>query len=472
MLAGLMKAPTKLAPNRNPAGAQRARRPGGHAMAQEGFITEAMAKLALAHPAQAVRGGAGSVNYAADYVMDVLDDTVGAIDEDIVVTTTISAALQADAEQALTEELDQKGAKFGVGQGALVSIDAGRRDQGAGRRPQLRRQPVRPRGLGQAPAGLGVQALRLSRRARKRPDAGERARGRADQCARLAAGELFASIFRPGHADARRCRCRSTPWRCGSASRSARRPWSQTAHRLGIVSELDAERLDRARHLRGHAARTRRRLCALRQWRHRRAAAYHRAGQDGGRQAALSAQGREQWPRHRSGLCGDDERDAAGDAAHRHGAQGRSCRAGRRRARPAPARIAATPGSSATRAISSPASGSATTTVRRPKRPRAAICRWRSGRATCASRMRASRRSRCRAASGKAPAEAPPGWPWQGPASMAEASQPGAAPAPVGAQSRRDSLVPPGLIPTPGASGQGRPQPRERNFFEALFGGG
>ncbi len=70
------------------------------------------------------------------------------------------------------------------------------------------------------------------------------------------------------------------------------------------------------------------------------------------------------------------------------------------------------------------------------------------------------------------PAEAPPGWPWQGPASVAEASQPGAAPAPVGAQSRRDSLVPPGLIPTPGASGQGRPQPRERNFFEQLFGGG
>ena len=54
--------------------------------------------------------------------MDELDDAVGAIDEDIVVTTTLSAALQANAEKALTEELDQKGAKYGVGQGALVSM--------------------------------------------------------------------------------------------------------------------------------------------------------------------------------------------------------------------------------------------------------------------------------------------------------------------------------------------------------------
>jgi penicillin-binding protein 1A len=122
-LAGLMKAPTKLAPNRNPAGARARAGDVINAMVEEGFITAAMGKIALANPAEAVRGaGAGSVNYAADYVMDELDDAVGAIDEDIVVATTLSAALQADAEQALTEELDQKGAKYGVGQGALVSM--------------------------------------------------------------------------------------------------------------------------------------------------------------------------------------------------------------------------------------------------------------------------------------------------------------------------------------------------------------
>jgi len=126
ILAGLMKAPTKLAPNRNPdAAAERA----GQvitAMAQEGHITEAMAKLALSRPAEAVKeAGAGSINYAADYVMDVLDDTVGAIDEDIVVTTTLSPSDQAAAEKSLTDELNARGIKFGVSQGAIVALDPG-----------------------------------------------------------------------------------------------------------------------------------------------------------------------------------------------------------------------------------------------------------------------------------------------------------------------------------------------------------
>jgi penicillin-binding protein 1A len=93
-------------------------------MAQEGLITDAMAKLALGAPAEAVKDrGAGSVNYAADYVMDVLDDTVGAIDQDIVVTTTLNAGMQLAGERALSEELDRQGGKFGVEQGALVALD-------------------------------------------------------------------------------------------------------------------------------------------------------------------------------------------------------------------------------------------------------------------------------------------------------------------------------------------------------------
>ncbi len=124
MLAGLMKAPTKLAPNHNLDGAIDRATQVIAAMAQQGDITEAMAKLALARPAQPVNEkGADSVNYAADYVMDQLDDTVGAIDEDIVVSTSISANLQAAAEKALTGELDAKGGKYGVSQGALVAID-------------------------------------------------------------------------------------------------------------------------------------------------------------------------------------------------------------------------------------------------------------------------------------------------------------------------------------------------------------
>ncbi len=124
VLAGLMKSPTRLAPNHNlPAANERAAEV-ITAMAEQGHITEAMAKLALSAPAQVVREkGAGSINYAADYVMDMLDDTVGAIDEDIVVTTTLDPAMQAGAERALTEELNAKGDKLGVEQGALIALD-------------------------------------------------------------------------------------------------------------------------------------------------------------------------------------------------------------------------------------------------------------------------------------------------------------------------------------------------------------
>jgi penicillin-binding protein 1A len=124
MLAGLMKAPSRLAPNHNPQAAIDRASEVITAMAQAGFITESEAQDALAHPAHAVRGrDSSSVNYAADYVMDVLDDTIGAINEDIVVTSTINPDMQKAAELALDGVLNKEGAQYRASQGALVSID-------------------------------------------------------------------------------------------------------------------------------------------------------------------------------------------------------------------------------------------------------------------------------------------------------------------------------------------------------------
>ncbi|HXW72122.1 MAG TPA: PBP1A family penicillin-binding protein [Methylocella sp.] len=123
LLAGLMKAPARLAPNRNPLGAGERAVQVIEAMRQAGFITDAMASLALAHPAQALRNqNASAANYAADYVMDALDAAIGAVDQDITVTTTLSGGLQALAEASLAEALDRKGVAYGVSQGALVAI--------------------------------------------------------------------------------------------------------------------------------------------------------------------------------------------------------------------------------------------------------------------------------------------------------------------------------------------------------------
>jgi len=123
MLAGLVRAPSRLAPTSNPNGAQRRARVVLAAMVETRFITEAMARAAQVAPAHTVQlAGAGSVNYVADWIMDVLDELVGPVEDDIVIETSIDAALQAEAERALVERLTESGGKQNVGQGALISM--------------------------------------------------------------------------------------------------------------------------------------------------------------------------------------------------------------------------------------------------------------------------------------------------------------------------------------------------------------
>src|SRR5262249_1151419 len=90
MLAGLVKSPSRLAPNRNPEGAEKRAQTVLAAMAEAKFITEAQAKAGIDHPAITVKpAGAGTINYVADWIGEVLDDLVGQIDQSIVVETTI-----------------------------------------------------------------------------------------------------------------------------------------------------------------------------------------------------------------------------------------------------------------------------------------------------------------------------------------------------------------------------------------------
>src|SRR5665213_1674094 len=123
MLAGLVKSPSRLAPNRNPEGAEKRAQIVLAAMADAHFITEAQAQASIGHPSYNVKAaGAGTVNYVADWIGEVLDDLVGQIDQNIVVETTIDPKLQAVAEAAVIDELAAKSVKFNVSQGALVAM--------------------------------------------------------------------------------------------------------------------------------------------------------------------------------------------------------------------------------------------------------------------------------------------------------------------------------------------------------------
>lgn len=123
MLAGLVKSPSRLAPNRNPEGAEERAKIVLAAMADAKFITEAQAQASIGHPSYNVKPvGAGTVNYVADWIGEVLDDLVGQIDESIKVETTIDPKLQSAAEAAVIDELAAKSVKFNVSQGALVAM--------------------------------------------------------------------------------------------------------------------------------------------------------------------------------------------------------------------------------------------------------------------------------------------------------------------------------------------------------------
>ncbi len=121
-IAGLLKAPSRLAPNRHPKRARARAKLVLAAMEREEFITPKERKLAMTMPVKAVaRHKTNSLNYVADWVMEQLPAYIEDVNEDIIVETTLDLRMQTLAERAISSALDTSGKKYGVGQGALVS---------------------------------------------------------------------------------------------------------------------------------------------------------------------------------------------------------------------------------------------------------------------------------------------------------------------------------------------------------------
>ena len=124
LLAGLLKAPSRYAPSHDPDRARKRAELVLAAMEETGVLTPEQRAAAVASPKIVyARADNGSENYVADWVMDQLPSWIGAIDKDVVVSTTIDSALQMLAEAALQAGLAQFGDKKDVSQGAVVSID-------------------------------------------------------------------------------------------------------------------------------------------------------------------------------------------------------------------------------------------------------------------------------------------------------------------------------------------------------------
>lgn len=124
LLAGLLKAPSRLSPARNPKRAEQRAQVVLGAMRRAGFISGSEAASALSMPTTRAKSyWTGAENYVADWIMRDLKQLIGEIKGDIIVETTLDLSLQHSGEDAIRQTLDDKGKVMNVSQGALVSLD-------------------------------------------------------------------------------------------------------------------------------------------------------------------------------------------------------------------------------------------------------------------------------------------------------------------------------------------------------------
>lgn len=124
IIAGLLKAPSRYSPARDPKAAEARAQVVLGAMRRSGFITDREAARALAmQPASARRYHTGSQQYVADMVMAQLPTLIGQMRTDVVIDTTVDLDLQKLAGTIISDTIASKGAKLKISQGALVSLD-------------------------------------------------------------------------------------------------------------------------------------------------------------------------------------------------------------------------------------------------------------------------------------------------------------------------------------------------------------
>jgi len=124
LLAGLLKAPSRLSPARDPQAAEDRAQVVLSAMREQGMIGDSQLAAAISAPAtRAAAYWTGSEHYVADRIMEELPTLIGTVERDVIVKTTIDLHLQKVAEKSIRRLIDEKGKQLQVSQGALVSID-------------------------------------------------------------------------------------------------------------------------------------------------------------------------------------------------------------------------------------------------------------------------------------------------------------------------------------------------------------
>lgn len=130
LMAGSLKAPSRLAPDRYPEAAAARARLVLNTMVEVGFITEAAASEPMAVAISAATAldapVAGNARYFADWALDQTEGFMAGLDQDVLVQTTLDLKLQRLAEKAVADGLAGKPASTPgnawPGQAALVAM--------------------------------------------------------------------------------------------------------------------------------------------------------------------------------------------------------------------------------------------------------------------------------------------------------------------------------------------------------------
>lgn len=127
MIAGLLKAPSRYSPLSNPAGAAARGRLVLAQMLDAGFITEdqeSTASFAMSSVARAKRKPeAGGTEYAVDYVLDQLPNSARTGASEVIVETTLDAALSTRTADVVEHVLDERGDLLQASQAAVIVLD-------------------------------------------------------------------------------------------------------------------------------------------------------------------------------------------------------------------------------------------------------------------------------------------------------------------------------------------------------------
>lgn len=124
VLAGLLKAPSRYAPNRHHKKAQKRAYLVLNNMVKLGFITYAQGQRAVYSPAVARPERAfPNVRYVVDWASELLPGFIGEHKTDLIIETTIDPKLQKLAERAIMQNLKRVGKARKVDQGAMIVFD-------------------------------------------------------------------------------------------------------------------------------------------------------------------------------------------------------------------------------------------------------------------------------------------------------------------------------------------------------------